>query len=130
MRGFAESIVAVLFVILEYAVAPALFLWGWARWFNRPKPRTLFLILSFVGFALATGSAVLALLSFVDARSVVGFALHDSQLLIIFWSAGVLSITATAFALAGVWRPSPLRWHALVCAVATLLFCLATAVSP
>jgi hypothetical protein len=127
MHGFAESILVALFAICEYAGVPALLIWGWVRWFKRPEPRTLFPILSFVGFAFATASAVLAFLSMVYANFIGGFAYYDPRLMKIFGLAAVLSLSATAFALGGVWRPSPLRWHALACGVATLMFWLAVA---
>jgi hypothetical protein len=122
MRGLADSIAGALFVIVEYGIAPAVLLWGWVRWYKRPKPRTLFPILSFVGFVLATASAVVALLTVAYANSIGGFPHYDPRLMKIFRWASVLSLTASAFAIAGVWRPGPLRWHALACAIATLLF--------
>jgi hypothetical protein len=125
MRGLAESIASATFVIVEYAGIPALLIWGWVRWFKRPKPWTIFPILSFVGFALATASAVLAAASILYAQFIGGFAYYDPRLMKIFRSAGVISLTAIAFAVAGVWRPGPLRWHALACAIGMLLFWLA-----
>jgi hypothetical protein len=122
-----ESVVAVIFLIVEYGVVPALLVWGWVRWFERSKPRTLLPILSFIGFAFATASAVLALVSALYANSIGGFAYYDPRLLRIFRWAAVFSLSATAFAIAGVWRPGPLRWHALACAVGTLLFWFAAA---
>ncbi len=128
MHGLAESIASAAFVIFEYAGVPALLIWGWVRWFRRPKPRTLFPVLSFVGFAFATASVVLAFVSMMYASSAGGFGYHDPRLINIFRLAAVLSLSATAFALGGVWRTSSVRWHALVCAIATLLFWFAVAV--
>jgi hypothetical protein len=122
MGRVATFITTVLFEIVEYAVVPALLIWGWARWFRRPKPRTLFPILSLIGFVFATASANLALLSMLYANSIGGFAYYDPRLLKIFRCGFVFSVAAIAFGIAAVWRQSPLRWHALACGVATLLF--------
>jgi hypothetical protein len=127
MQRVASSIAAVLLFVSFYAVLPAVMVWGWVRWFKRPKPQALFPILSFAAFALATASAVLALSSILYANSIGGFAYYDPRLMKIFRWAGVISITASAFAMAGVWRPSSLRWHALACAIATLFFWFAAA---
>ena len=52
-----ESVLAVLLAVGIYGGVPALMFWGWARWFTRTQSRTLPVILSLIGFALATASA-------------------------------------------------------------------------
>ena len=39
----------------------------------------------------------------------------------------LLSLAAMVFAIIGLLRPSPLRWHAPVCAVGTLVFWITAA---
>src|SRR5271154_302195 len=100
MHGLAESIASATFVIVEYAGVPALLIWGWVRWFRRPKPRTLFPILSFVGFAFATASVVLAGSSILYANFIGGFAYYDPRLMRIFLFGFMLSAAASAFGIA------------------------------
>jgi len=124
MNGIAFNIVVALVVVVEYVVVPSLFAWGWVRWLILPKPRTLFSILSFVGFALATASAVLAgsLILYGYSNGAGSVSYQDPWLLPLLRWGFLLSSGAVAFGIAAVWRPSALRWHALACGVATLLF--------
>ena len=54
--------------------------------------------------------------------AVGGVPFYDPLLLRIYRWGALLSLAGTAFALIGVWRPGPLRWHAPACA-AWGLFC-------
>lgn len=127
MRGATQSIVLVLFVAAIYIALPAVMIWGWVRWFKRTQPRTLLAILSLIGFTLATASGLLATSAMLYARAVGGFPFYDPLLLRIYRWGALLSLSGTVFALIGVWRPGPLRWHAPTCAVGTLLFWFAAA---
>jgi len=127
MKDMAASILVVVIAVVEYLAVPALLVWGWVRWVQRPQPRTLSSILSLVGFVLATVSAVVAVSSICYARLIGGFPYYDPLLLRVFRIGGLLSLTALVSAIGGAWRPSALRWHALGCAVGTLLFWLTSA---
>jgi hypothetical protein len=109
-------------IIGGYVAAPALLIWGWVRWTQRPKPRSLCSILSLAGFSLATASALLAVLATMYAFSIGGFPFYDPRLLKIFRLGILLSLIALALGISGVWRPSSLRWHAPACGVGTLMF--------
>jgi hypothetical protein len=61
------------------------------------------------------------------ARAGGGFLFYDPSLVRIYRLGVILSLAAMAFAIVGLWRPSPLRWHAPLCAVGTLVFWLAAA---
>jgi hypothetical protein len=128
MNKAAGSVVLVLFVVGIYIALPAVMIWGWLRWSKRIQPQTLASILSLIGFTLATASGLLAISSMLYAHAVGGFPFYDPLLLRIYRWGALLSLSGTVFALIGVWRPGPLRWHAPACAVGTLLFWFAAAV--
>jgi hypothetical protein len=127
MNKAAGSVVLVLFVVGVYIALPAVITWGWVRWWKRTQPRTPFSILSLIGFTLATASGLLAISAMLYARAVGGFPFYDPLLLRIYRWGALLSLSGIVFAVIGVWRPSPLRWHAPACAIGTLLFWFAAA---
>jgi hypothetical protein len=127
MREALHSVMFVLFAICIYIALPAAMIWGWMRWLKRMQPRSFFSMLSLVGFALATASGLLAAASVSYAHAIGGFPFYDPSLIRIYRWGALLSLSGTVFGLVGVWRPSPLRWHAPTCAVAMLLFWFATA---
>ena len=113
------------FVGLFYGLVaglPIMFVWGWLRWWKQAHRRTLFSILSLVGFALATGSALLGIFIAIYAKATGGFPFDDPTLLSIYRYGALISLAAIGFAFAGVWKPGAVRWHALVCSVGTLMF--------
>lgn len=112
----------VLFVILICLVSPATMLWGWIRWARNIKPKTLTAALALIGFALATLSALLAIGSLVYGQAIGGFPFYDPRLLRIYLWGCLLSLGGIVVSLGGVWRPSPLRWHAAACSLGTLIF--------
>ena len=126
MSAAVQSIVLVLFVVGIYLALPAAMIWG-VRLLKRTQPRTWPSVLSLLGFALATASGLLATASVLYAHSIGGFPFYDPLLLRIYRWGALLSLSGTVFALIGVWRPGPLRWHAPACAVGTLLFWFAAA---
>jgi len=63
MLKAVEGVLVLLLAVAIYGGVPALMLWGWARWFRRTQPRTVPVILSLIGFALATASGLLAVSS-------------------------------------------------------------------
>ena len=107
---------------------PALVIWGWVRWFKRQQPRTLLSTLSLIGFVLATASTVLAFTSVLYSIAVGGFPYYDPLLLKIYRWGSFLSLSGIVFAISGIWRPGPLRWHAPACAIGMLLFWFAMAI--
>jgi uncharacterized BrkB/YihY/UPF0761 family membrane protein len=117
----------VLFVIGIYIALPVVMIWGWTRWTKRREPRTTFSTLSLIGFTLGTVSGLLAISAMLYARAVGGFPFYDPSLMRIYRWGALLSLAAMVFAIIGLWRPGPLRWHAPVCAVGTLVFWLAAA---
>ncbi len=108
-------------------VLPAVMIWGWMQWARRKEKVTLLLALSLVGLSLATASELLGISTGVYARVSGGFATFDPTLMKIYAWGTLLSLVGLIFATAGVWRPNSIRWHALVCAVGTLLYWLAEA---
>ncbi len=124
-----ESAVFIIYAIAVYGALPATLLWGWVRWANCPQPRTLAPILTFVGFVLATLSALLAISTALYAGFAGGFRYYDPTLIKIFGLGLLLSLAGLAAGLGGVWRASAVRWHAPVCALGTLAFWLMAAAS-
>ena len=102
--------------------APTLLVWGWLRWMGRPQQRSICPILSLTGFLLATASGLLAVSSVLYSFAIGGFPYYDSRLLRIYRWGILLSLSAVAVGIGGIWRPSSLRWHAPASAVGTLMF--------
>jgi hypothetical protein len=123
----AVEIPIVLFRVGFYLGVPALLIWGWVRWFRRTQPRTLPVILSLIGLALATASSLLAVSSVLYAHAIGGFPYYDPRLLRFYRWGAVLSLSGLVFGIAGVWRPGPVRWLAPVCSLGTALFWFASA---
>lgn len=119
--------ILVLIVVSMYIALPAVMIWGWVRWSKYTKPRTTFSTLSLIGFTFATASGLLAISAMLYARVAGGFSFYDHSLLRIYRWGALLSVAGMVFAITGLWRPSPLRWHAPVCAVGTLALWLAAA---
>jgi hypothetical protein len=125
--NMAVEIPIVLFRVGFYVGLPALLIWGWIRWFRRTQPRTLSSILSSIGLALATASAILAVSSLLYAHAIGGFPYYDPRLLRIYRWGGLLSLSGVGFGIGGIWRPGPVRWLAPVSSLATAFFWFASA---
>ena len=78
--------------------------------------------MSLIGFALATISALLAISTAIYAKAIGGFQFYDPTLLRIYRYGALLSLSGMVFSIAGLWKPSVLRWHAPVCSVGTLMY--------
>jgi len=104
-----------------YIVMPVVIVWGWLRWKKGTQPRNVFSTLSLIGFTFATASSLLAVFSIACAIA-FGFRHYDPTLLKIFRSGLLLSLVGFLFAVCGVWRASPLRWHAPAGAAGMFLF--------
>jgi hypothetical protein len=116
---------------LGYLVAPAMLVWGWVRWIkHRPRLWTITSALSFIGFLLATASALYGLwmIFFAEAGGFLTTYPNyspDYGLLYKFIRRGaLLSLLGTLFAIGGIWRRGPVRWQAPASAVGTLAFWL------
>jgi hypothetical protein len=84
-----------------------------------PRERGLFPQLSFASFAGATASALLAISALLRKL----FTGEDYFEPLMGHRLGyVLSAAACVLAVAALWRPSRLRWHALACAFVMLFF--------
>jgi hypothetical protein len=116
---------------LAYLIAPTMLVWGWVRWSkDRPRSWTLFSALSFVGFGIATASALYAIWIILYAGS-NGFGTafdHYAPDYDAFYRCVVrgmiLSLVGTVFAICGIFRCGPVRWQAPASAVGTLAFWL------
>jgi hypothetical protein len=121
MNKVFQAVVLAL-VVGMYLALPLMTIWGWMRWAGRSQPRTSSSILSLIGFIFSTASVVLAISSLVYAHVIGGFR---STIRFCCESIGLglgFPYWASFFSLIGVWRPSPLRWHAGLCSTGTLLF--------
>ena len=117
-----QIVFTILLTILSYGVLPAVLVWGWVRWYKRPKLRTISSMISLVGFILATALASLAA-SVVGYASLVHFSSGlDPVLYRVFGSGTWVSFAGALVSVSGAWRQSSLRWHAPVCALGTLAF--------
>jgi hypothetical protein len=121
------QVLLVLMWITGYVLSPFILIWGWTRWARQPKQRSITSILSLLGFALASASALLGVSSIVYADLIHGFRYYDPRLLRIFRIGFLLSASGLVAALIGVLRQNSLRWHAPVSAIATLAFWTAAA---
>jgi hypothetical protein len=120
------KVVLLVLVALGYVVSPVFLIWGWMRFAKNEKPHGVLPVVTFIGFALATASASLGAVAVAYAQ-VHAFRYYDPILMRIFRAGFLLSTGASVLAISGVWRPSALRWHSLVCGVATAAFWLAAA---
>jgi len=119
-----------MFVLLGltiYVALPITLTWGWVRWVKRREFRTASPILSFIGFLLASASALLAIATMVYAARIGGFPYYDSRLLRIYRWGLLLSCAGIIFSIGGAWRPSVLRWYAPAAAIGMFLFWFAMA---
>jgi hypothetical protein len=111
---------AVLFSMI--VMTPFVMVWGWIGWASSEKKWTILSVASLAGFALATASTLLAIVSAAYANLIGGFAFYDQRLLRLFFWGGVLSLAGLVLGIAGIWRANTLRWQAPLCALGTLVF--------
>jgi len=120
MSKSSEVMFAIMFGV-AYLGPPTLLIWGWLRWAVRERLWSAFSAMSLIGFAMATLSALLAISTIAYAQ-VHHFPYYDPLLLRIFRSGALLSFGGIVFGVGGMWRPSPLRWHAPASALAMLWY--------
>jgi hypothetical protein len=121
------NLLGVTYLVIVYIALPCLMIWGWMRWSRRKKPENLVSAFSLASLLLATASALLAVLSIAYSMRTGGFAFYAPVLLRIFRWGLYLSAGGLLSGLVGVWRSSPLRWHAPACSFGMILFWLASA---
>jgi hypothetical protein len=102
-------------------VGPVMLTWGWIRWILQREKRTFTAILSFIGFLLATASALIAVAFILVAAFFGVYNLNPLWPSVSKIAAG-LSVAGVMLGLGGVWRPGLLRWHCPVGAVGILSF--------
>jgi hypothetical protein len=122
MKTVLEEIALMVFVIAVYVVLPVTIIGGWIRWLRHRAPETRFSLLSLVAFALATCSALLALISLIYAHAIDGFPYYDPRLLRFYRWGGILSDAGLVLGIIGCWRRNPLRWYAPLCALSMSVF--------
>jgi len=122
-----REVIAIVWLTGIYIALPLVTIWGWVRLSKSQKVFKTFSTVSLFAFTLATISELLAISSMVYAHAVGGFRYYDPSLLQIYGWGTLLSFTGAVVAAAGLWRPSSLRWHAVFCAVGTLIFWLVAA---
>jgi hypothetical protein len=115
-------VVLTLLIIGAYLGVPVILVWGWLRWSRHPRERNLLAALSLTGFAFASASAALAAGSILYAHAIGGFPFYDPRLLRIYRCGALLSLSALALSIPGMWRPNLLRWHAPGLSLGTLVF--------
>jgi hypothetical protein len=106
---------------LGFLVSPITLIWGWKRWADQPKLRTIPSILSLIGFVFATASALLAVSSVAYAQ-VHHFSFYDPLFLRIFKWGILLSLAGVFFGIGGIGRPSATRWHTPLSGIGLLAF--------
>ena len=115
------QVINIIMGLATYLAPLVLLIWGWIRWVEQPKLRTVLSILSLTGFILATASALLAASS-IGYAQVHHFPYYDPFLLRIFAWGALLSLGSFVFGIGGVWRQSSLRWHAPASGACMLVF--------
>ena len=122
MKHLLEQVFLFTCATVIYLALPIAIVAGWVRWVRHRTSETPFSVLSLSAFGLATCSAFLAVGSVAYAHAIGEFPFYDLRLLRIYRWGSLLSLGGVIFGIVGVWRRSPLRWYAPVCAAGTLLF--------
>jgi hypothetical protein len=110
--------------IFGFFVPLVVMVWGWIRWLRREKRWSILSLSSLVAFALASASALLGATMMTYQITFNGPTYDDSSIMRICGSGALISLSASVFALIGVWRANPIRWHALICSFGTFVFWL------
>jgi hypothetical protein len=117
------------FVLLVLSIAgyvglPIILIVGWRRWLRRSSPQAGLSVLSVIGFALGSSSALLAVGTVLYAMAAGGFRYYDPKLLVIYRVGILLSLGGLTSAMGGVWSRGAVRWHALILSVGMLFLWL------
>jgi hypothetical protein len=120
------TFIFVTYIIVVLIALPCMTIWGWIRWWRAKKPRSLPYWLSLAGFSSATLSELVAIFWIAYSHTVGGVSFADSRPARIYGAtfvcSGLLSVSGLIFALGGIWRKNPLRWHSVICAVGMVVF--------
>lgn len=100
---------------------PVAAVWGWIRFFRRPRARGFLHAASVTGQTLAAVSLLLAAGALVYEYT-VGFADWARALQLIFAIGLLLSLLAVLASVVGLFRRSAIRWLALVAGFGSLAF--------
>lgn len=73
---------------------------------------------------LGTVSVLFAIGGVIYAVARGGFRYYDPVLVRIYQMGSLVSLFAAVFAILGIWRSSPLRWHALILSLGMLFLWL------
>jgi hypothetical protein len=112
----------ILLFILGYFISPISIVWGWVRFARHEwHLRKIMPMLALCGFVLATASALLAIGTVIYAQF-HHFPFYDPLLMKIFGAGFLLSLGGLFLGIIGMWRPSSLRYHAPISAIATAAF--------
>jgi len=93
---------------------------GWIKWFRGPQESGIFPKLSFVGMCL-TSATIFGLVAFAIYAEMFGVrsSVHYELLIGIYKFMAPLCVLGFLCGLVGLWRRSPLRWLAPLCAFFT-----------
>ena len=124
-----SHLIADLFTYLLYGGLAFVFAAGWIQWARQSQPRNVFSYLALIGFSLAAVSLIIAVATLLYAQKIGGFPYGDPLLFRIFPWGGYSSSGGLLFAVASVWRRSPLRWYALALSLGTVFFWFSAAMA-
>jgi hypothetical protein len=127
MAAVAIQVIEISVAITIFLGVPALLATDWIRWWKMEGAANMPLVLSLIGFILATTSALLAALSTIYAMAVGGFRFYDPLLFKILRCGFWRSLCGLTLSIAGIGRPNTLRWHALAASVGMFCFWVAMA---
>src|SRR5271155_5733486 len=116
------DVLALIWFSLTYILTPILLIWGCIRLWKQCKPQNIPSWFALSGFSFASASFFLAFSTLLYVRFVRSFPYFDQTLLTIYRWGFFMSLVGLILSIVGVWRPGPLRWHALVVSFTTLLF--------
>ncbi len=111
-------------LISVYLGLPVVLFMGWRQWLRRSSPQARLSALSFIGFVLASSSALLAIGAALYAMAAGGFRYYDPKLLVIYRIGILLSLAGLTSAVVGVWKRGAVRWHALTLSAGMLFLWL------
>lgn len=125
---YAESI-SILASLVTLSGLAAIPIWGWSRWIKQPKVSGACPKMSAAGLVLASVSVIVGVAGFM--RSIANpVMLYFDPVLQTMAGIGMLSAFLGALlSVFGVWRPSPVRWHALSASFIMLILWFGTAMS-
>jgi len=104
--------VLLVLLVVAYIAVPVLLISGWVTWARHPDA-TPSSALPLISLAISAASGLLAAGTVIHATTMGGFRFYDPTLMRIFRWGLLLSLIASALSLAGIRKPSALRWHAI-----------------